>query len=120
MSYTTTIILHLIGAFFVIFALGGNLVQAINGGEKKHKFHKALGIVHGIGLLLLFIMGFLLIAKQGYVPIPVWIWIKIAIWGFYAIVSMLAFKKKSQSSILWAITLVLFIFVIILAKTKPF
>jgi uncharacterized membrane protein SirB2 len=120
MNYITLLILHLIGAFCVIFALGGNLVQAINKGEKKHHFHKVLGITHGVGLLLLFVVGFLLIARGGYVPIPIWIWIKIAIWGFYAIVSSLAFKKQSQSPILWFLTLLFFIFVIILAKTKPF
>ena len=116
----TLTILHLIGAFCVIFALGGNLVQAINGAEKKHNFSRPLGILHGIGLLLLFVMGFLLITNQKYVPIPLWIWIKIGIWGFYAIVSSLAFKKKSQGPLLWSITLVLFMVVIILAKTKPF
>lgn len=120
MSYITIIILHLIGAFCVIFALGGNLVQAINGAEKKHGFHRPLGILHGVGLLLLFVMGFLLITNQGYLPIPLWIWIKIVIWGFYAIVSSLAFKKRAQSPWLWSVTLVLFIVVITLAKIKPF
>ena len=120
MNYNFYIILHLISAFLVIFSLGGNLVQAINKGEKKHRFYKVLGITHGSGLLLLFIVGFLLIAEVGYLPIPLWIWIKIIIWGFYGIVSTLAFKKREQSPVLWFLTLILFIVVIILAKTKPF
>ena len=120
MTYQVYTIIHLIGAFCVIFALGGSLVQAINGGVKKHSFCRALGITHGVGLLLLFIAGFGLITKLGYVPIPIWVWIKILIWGFYAIVSSLAFSRQKISVLLWVITLVLFICVIILAKTKPF
>ncbi len=120
MSYSIYIIFHLIGAFFVIFALGGSLLQAINTGNKNFQYKKVVGAIHGIGLLLLFVAGFGLIAKNGYSPIPIWVWIKIVIWGFYAIVSGLAFKKTESSKLLWVITLVLFIVVILLARLKPF
>ncbi len=120
MSHTVYIILHLVGAFFVVFALGGSLLQAINTGNRNFKFKKAIASIHGIGLLLLLVAGFGLITKNGYFPIPIWVWIKIIIWGFYAIVSGLAFKKAEKSSLLWVITLLLFIVVIILAKLKPF
>ena len=39
MSYSIYIN-HLIGAFFVIFALGGSLLQAINTGNKNFQFKK--------------------------------------------------------------------------------
>ena len=120
MSYSIYIIFHLIGAFFVIFALGGSLLQAINTGNKNFQFKKVIGAVHGIGLLLLFVAGFGLIAKNGYSTIPLWVWIKIIIWGFYAIVSGLAFKRAKESKLLWIITLLLFIVVIVLAQLKPF
>ena len=79
MSHTVYIIFHLIGALFVAFALGGSLLQAINTGNKNFRFKKVIGAVHGIGLLLLFVAGFGLIAKNGYSTIPLWVWIKIII-----------------------------------------
>ena len=103
MSHTVYIIFHLIGALFVAFALGGSLLQAINTGNKNFRFKKVIGAVHGIGLLLLFVAGFGLIAKNGYSTIPLWVWIKIIIWGFYAIISV------KESKLLWIITLLLFI-----------
>lgn len=121
MSYQIFLIVHLIGAFFVVFSLGGSLLQAIVSGDKNYEFKKAIGIIHGVGLLLLFVAGFGLIGKVGYSPIPFWIWIKMAIWVFFGVVSALAFrsKSKSKSKLLWAISIILFITVIVLVKIKP-
>ena len=119
MSYQIYLTFHLIGAFSVIFALGGSLLQAINNGDKNYGFKKVIGVIHGVGLLLLIVAGFGLIAKQGYIPFPIWVWIKLVIWVFYAVVSGLAFRNRGKSKLLWGISLILFIVVIILVKFKP-
>lgn len=74
MSLAAYKVLHLLGAFLVLAALGA----ALAGGSRKGS-----GIAHGIGLLLLLVAGFGALARLGLsnpAGWPLWLWLKLAIW----------------------------------------
>src|SRR5688572_22622536 len=74
MSLAAYKVLHLLGAFLVLAALGA----ALAGGSRKGS-----GMLHGAGLLLVLVAGFGALARLGLsnpAGWPLWLWLKLAIW----------------------------------------
>jgi len=81
MSYAFYKTLHYLGFFLVFAALGGSLVHAMNGGTKDNNpSRKLLAIGHGLGLTLVVIAGFGMLAKLGIHGVPGWAAAKIVVW----------------------------------------
>lgn len=82
MSLETYHFLHLIGLILVFVGFGGLLSS--EGAKKSMKWH-------GIGLVISLVSGFGMLAKMGIMgAMPVWVWIKIALWlvlGFLPVLS---------------------------------
>jgi hypothetical protein len=77
--------LHLIGLILVFVGYGG-LLSA----ERA----KAAMMWHGIGLLISLVSGFGMLAKMGIMgSMPLWVWIKIALWLVLGFLPVLAKKK---------------------------
>lgn len=73
--------IHVLG--FLLIAVSFGFVASL--GSDSHadsaKHRKFVGATHGIGLLLLLVAGFGLIAKQHISwPFPWWVFLKLAIW----------------------------------------
>jgi hypothetical protein len=77
--------LHLLGLIFVFVGFGGLLSP-----ERA----RSSMMWHGIGLVISLISGFGMLAKMGIMgSMPLWVWIKIALWLVLGFLPMLAKKK---------------------------
>jgi hypothetical protein len=94
--------IHLIGLSLVVMSLGGVLLHTINGGTKESNgFRKGVMMTHGIGLLLLLVAGFGMLAKLGIHGVPVWVGIKLVVWAILGALVVVAYRKPHLSKKLW-------------------
>lgn len=112
MSYQFYKILHFVGLAAVLTALS----IRIGGGERMKK---ATGIVHGVGMLIMLVGGFGLLARLGLHSFPGWVWAKLALWvilgGSLALIS----RQKSPAGT-WIGLIVITAIGAYLASYKPF
>lgn len=77
-------IVHLIGITAAWTALGALALHHANGGTKEgNRSRKSVSALHGIGLLLVLVGGFGMLARIGFrhgTNFPGWLWVKIAVW----------------------------------------
>lgn len=100
-------LLHIIGILLTFTALGGVFVYVGNGGNKEgNSFRKIIAISHGVGLLLLLVSGFGMLAKLG-LSFPIWIVPKLLIWLALGAALALGYRKPEKSVLLWAGSVVL-------------
>jgi uncharacterized membrane protein SirB2 len=109
MSLEVYKIIHILGILMAFTALGGTFVYVANGGLKAdNKVRKAVAISHGVGLLLILISGFGMLAKLGFTGIPpFWALVKFGIWLFIGAALFLAYKKPAMATKLWALCVAL-------------
>lgn len=81
MSYEFYKIMHLTGLACLFFGFGGLLVAAYAGVTLNSKARAMSFATHGIGLLLLLVGGFGMLAKLGLMAqMPGWVYAKLGIW----------------------------------------
>lgn len=97
MSYQFYKILHVLGIMLVFTGFGGLAVVGMSTDAARLKPARTLlSIFHGVGLLLLLVAGFGLIAKLGG-GFPGWMIAKIAIWLLFG-ASIVVFKRKADAA----------------------
>lgn len=102
MSYEIYKILHLLGLSLVVLSLGGIILHVINGGSKAtNTFRKSVMITHGVGLLLLLVAGFGMLAKLGIHSVPGWVGGKLVIWLALGALAAVAYKSQALAKKLW-------------------
>jgi hypothetical protein len=83
-SYQAYKVIHLIGIFLTLAALAGLALAAANGATKQtNSARKLISASHGLGLFIVLLGGFGLLARLGLVhgaAFPGWVWAKLAIW----------------------------------------
>jgi hypothetical protein len=85
MSYLTYKVIHYLGIFLLLGTLGAAFGRAgldVSGGHTD-PLRKRWGILHGVGVFLILLGGFGLMARIGIQhgePFPLWIWIKLGVW----------------------------------------
>ena len=105
-------VVDLAGAFGVFMALGAIYFGA------QESCRKCASMLHGISLLLLFLVGF---ASLGKPPMELHYWkIKIVLWLFLGVAPVLARKKTMPISALLVLTLVVGVLAAYLGVMKPF
>jgi uncharacterized membrane protein SirB2 len=113
--------LHLIGVFMVLMALGGLTLHRINGGTREHSWRKPVAITHGVGLLLMLISGFGMLARLGiFWPLPGWVIGKIFIWIIFGALIAVLSRHPTLAKSLWWVTIALGGLASYLAASKPF
>ncbi len=122
MPYAFYKIIHLVGIFMIMISLGGVTAYAINGGDKaSNTFRKGLGVTHGIGLVLVLVAGFGLLARIGVSwPWPGWVYVKVIIWLIFGVFTAVAYRMGSKGTSLWYVMIVLGGLAAYLAVVKPF
>ena len=112
-------ILHLIGILMLFMGYGALLGRSM--ASSDHAGVKKLGsITSGIGLVLIIIAGFGLMAKvysNSFLP---WMMVKLAIWVILGGLIALINRKPALATTLWWTILGLGSLSIILVYTKPF
>ena len=113
--------IHLIGVFMVLMALGGLLLHSITGGTKEHLWRKPVGVTHGIGVFLILLGGFGMLARLGISwSWPGWVTGKVFIWVILGGLIAVIFRKPALAKPLWWITIALGGLAAYLAINKPF
>jgi hypothetical protein len=113
--------IHFIGIFMVLVALGGLLLHAINGGTKNHAWRKPVAITHGVGIFLVLLGGFGMLARMGILwSWPGWVTGKVVIWVILGGLIAVIFRKPTLAKPLWWMTIALAALAAYLAGNKPF
>jgi hypothetical protein len=80
MSYEAYKVLHVFAVILTFAILGGLALHSANGGNREsNQMGKLTGALHGMGLLLILVGGFGLLARLGS-GFPLWVLAKLAIW----------------------------------------
>jgi hypothetical protein len=96
-------IMHFAGLIFLFLGLGGILLSYATGNVLKKKIKVLAYACHGVGLTLLLVSGFGLLARLGLVQgLPSWVYVKLLIWTFFGLALSIA-RKKAQ----WTLTLII-------------
>lgn len=107
MSYPVYKVLHLLGILTVFTALGGAAVLALReksgtDAAEDRPVRKVLMMLHGVGLVVIVVAGFGLMARKGIGhggDLPAWIYGKAAIW--LALGAAVGFIRRSSGKALW-------------------
>jgi hypothetical protein len=110
-------LVHLSGIFLMIMSFGSLIYQSLikeenqpQGGLSKRN----LSIIHGVGLLMVLIGGFGMLARQGVVGAwPNWVSLKFTIWLILTFMIIAIKKFKDQGSLF-------FWFIILMAMTAAY
>lgn len=124
-TYATYKVIHIFGILLLIFSLGGLCLYFIfNGGTREpDQGRKLVAITHGIGLLIVLVGGFGLLARLGISPgsnWPIWVWLKFGVWILLGGMTMLISKKPGLAKPLWLGIPILGAIAAYLAIYKPF
>lgn len=121
LGYEVYKILHILGILLVFSALGGVAVHAAGGGDRaSNPSRRALAISHGVGLLLMLVAGFGMLAKIGISPASGWVWAKVVIWLVLGACTVLPYRARSLAGAMLTLLPLLGTLAAYLAIYKPF
>lgn len=121
MPYEFYKLLHYIGIFMTITALGGVFIFAANGGKKEsNKFRRLVGITHGVGLVLVLVAGFGMLARLQLGGFPTWVALKVGIWLLLGGLLPVVYKRPETARPLWTLLIAISAIAAYFAIYKPF
>jgi hypothetical protein len=101
----------------IFSSLGGALTLVANGKSKvENIWRKRLAITHGIGLTLVLVSGFGMLARLGIHSIPSWAILKLIIWIALGGLLTLIYRQAALASKLWWTLLAFGFFAALLGK----
>jgi hypothetical protein len=121
MPYEIYKIIHLTGIFLLISGLMMAYAMTSSGYALAGQIKKFSFAAHGTGLALILISGFGLLARLGLArEMPMWAYVKFAIWGVFAIFISILKRKGQLGWPLYVAMLAVFMFASYTAVMKPF
>ena len=121
MSYEIYKIIHLVAIVLLFSGLVGLLTIQMSGGIVAGKVKSMVFISHGVGLLVLLISGFGLIARLGLINgLPGWIYAKLALWLVLGAAISLVKRKGGIGWPIFVSLIAVFTIAAVLAILKPF
>lgn len=106
MSYEFYKVLHVVGIILVFMTLGASLLHAANGGTRENnKSRKLVAALNGVGLLLIIVAGFGMLAKIQSMSagLPSWLHPKLFIWLLIAAAPALIARKPGSAKAMWIV-----------------
>ena len=92
-------VVHILGIALVVTALGAMALHALNGGLRRDNRARALvGAMHGVGLLLVLVGGFGMLARLGFRHggmFPGWLLVKLAVWVLLGAAVALPYRRPT-------------------------
>jgi len=99
-------VLHIIGISMVFLGYGALLARSMAAPDNV-SVRKLGSITSGIGLLLILVAGFGLVAKLGYNYTETWILVKFVIWLIFGGLIVLINRKPQLAILLWCLLIAL-------------
>jgi hypothetical protein len=94
-------LLHIFGLMLSMVAIGGLALHGMNGGDRESNKARALASsTHGIGLALVLVGGFGMLAKMGG-GFPPWVAGKLVIWLLLGAALMPLMRKPALGRLMW-------------------
>lgn len=109
---------HILGLLMVFMSLGGVAIAGRLGHGDDAGVRRSTAIAHGIGLLLMLISGFGMLARLKY-GFPGWVIVKMVIWLFLGGATVLL-RKPAMRNFLWITLPLIGALAAYLAIYKPF
>lgn len=122
MPITFYLVVHLIGIMMLFMGLGGIVVRGMVRAKDKElgdTLKGPTGISHGIGLILILISGFGMLAKNQ-LGFPGWIMAKLVIWLVLGGLIAAMMRAPKLGKVLWGLCIVLGACAAYLAMYRPF
>jgi hypothetical protein len=104
MPYEFYVVVHVLGLALALVALGGLAVHSMNGGDRETNQNRRLvAITHGIGMLMILVGGFGLLARIGAAQsgLPPWVYVKLALWLCLGAAMMVATRIPAAAKALF-------------------
>lgn len=121
MPYELYKVIHLLGLFLLISGLITAFTLTSNGHALAGKVKTFAFALHGLGLVLILVSGFGLLARLGLArEMPVWAYIKLGVWGVFALYISVIKRKGQIGWPLYVSMLSVFLVAAYLAVYKPF
>jgi hypothetical protein len=112
---------HLVGIMLTVAALGGMAIHAANGGIRAQSLTRTLTTAaHGLGLLLILVAGFGMLARLGLQASSGWVVVKLGIWLLLAVAVLIPYRRPQFARALFLAVPLLAALAGIMALTKPF
>ena len=114
---------HMLGIALLILSVGGVALHAMSGGTKATSGGRAIAAAsHGLGLLLILVAGFGMLARLELLSsgVPGWAWGKVAIWVTIGLAFLVPYRKPELSKLVWFGAALLMLLAAFLAHSKPF
>ena len=96
---------HLAGVFLVLIGVAGIAADAASGRPKgENPASRLLAALHGLGLLIVLLAGFGMLAKlmrTPSTPSPAWATAKLVIWALFAVLAMV--PRRWPRTALWVL-----------------
>lgn len=114
-------LIHVLGILMIFSSLGGLILYVINDGTKsQNTWRKPAAITHGLGILLILLGGFGMLARLGiHWPWPGWVIGKVIVWVILGGAVSLIYKVPSAGKALWYVVILLGAIAAYLAIMKP-
>lgn len=93
-------VVHIVGLVLLMTALGGITLASTASGERGSGSRRFAAAFHGVGVFLILLGGFGMLARLGIVrgtSWPGWVWAKIVIWGILAVAAFLPYRFPSTA-----------------------
>lgn len=121
LSLTAYRILHLLGGFLLMAAVGGYCALALDPERPARPGdRRLLGMAHGVALVLIAVAGFGMLARLGVSwGWPAWIWLKLALWAALGASPVVVRKAPRAAGLLLALLPLLAATAAWLAFQKP-
>ncbi|MFV8754300.1 hypothetical protein ACNOYE_27460 [Nannocystaceae bacterium ST9] len=104
MNYEFYNLLHVLGILLLFMAFGGWAFHGISGGTKESNQHRGLlAATHGIGLLLIVVAGFGMLAKIQPMSagLPGWLHPKLLVWVLLGAAPAILNRKPQWGKAMW-------------------
>lgn len=89
-------VVHIVGLILVMAALGGITLTAVAAGDRGSTWsRRSVVLFHGLGIFLILLGGFGMLARLGIVQgtsWPGWVWAKAGIWGILGVAAFLPYR----------------------------
>ena len=123
MPYQIYKLIHFLGIFSVLAAVVMAAAHVLRGGTRAdNPNRRTLAIVHGVGMLLIIVGGFGMLARLNIISggLPGWVWAKFVIWILVGASMGLAYRGGSLARVVAIALPLLAVLAAYFALYKPF
>jgi len=121
MSYEFYKVLHFAGVAAVLMAMSSVILGAMTTKSRVFPAAKFFKSVHGVGMLVVAVSGFGLLAKLGLASqFPAWAMAKVGIWLVLGMYALPVYRNPEQGKMWWTGLWALAVVAAYLARMKPF